>query len=62
MQQPDRLPGQKYHLPRPPTAFVGRSREIAGIIALLADPTCSLVTLVGVGGIGKTQLASEHDG
>jgi predicted ATPase/DNA-binding CsgD family transcriptional regulator len=43
----------------PPTLFLGRSQEIAGIGTLLSDPSCRLLTLVGPGGIGKTRLAME---
>lgn len=41
------------------TPFIGRQRELAEITALLADPACRLLTLVGPGGIGKTRLAIE---
>jgi predicted ATPase/DNA-binding SARP family transcriptional activator len=44
-------------VPRPTTPFVGRHAEVERAIALLGDPTCSLLTLVGPGGIGKTRLA-----
>lgn len=44
-------------LPLQPTTFVGRVRELAEIDALLRDPACRLLTLVGPGGIGKTRLA-----
>ncbi len=44
-------------LPFQPTAFVGRTTELAEIDALLGDPACRLLTLVGPGGIGKTRLA-----
>jgi predicted ATPase len=40
-----------------PTRFVGREREIAEIAAHLSDPACRLLTLIGVGGVGKTSLA-----
>jgi predicted ATPase len=46
-------------LPFQPTAFVGRVTELAEIDALLGDPACRLLTLVGPGGIGKTRLAIE---
>lgn len=39
--------------------FLGRSQEIEELGALLDDPSCRLLTLVGPGGIGKTRLAVE---
>ena len=42
-----------------PTSFIGRSHEIDELVALLADPACRLLTLIGPGGIGKTRLAME---
>ncbi|MHB8627190.1 MAG: helix-turn-helix transcriptional regulator [Aggregatilineales bacterium] len=47
------------NLPVQPTAFVGRTEELAEIINLLDKPDCRLLTLVGPGGIGKTRLALE---
>jgi predicted ATPase/DNA-binding CsgD family transcriptional regulator len=47
------------NLPRQTTTFIGREREIAEIAALLDQPACRLLTLVGPGGIGKTRLAIE---
>ncbi len=44
-------------LPFQPTTFVGREAELTEIVALLNDPACRLLTLVGPGGIGKTRLA-----
>ena len=44
-------------LPTPLTGFVGRARELDEIHDLLARSR--LVTLVGVGGVGKTRLALE---
>jgi predicted ATPase/DNA-binding CsgD family transcriptional regulator len=41
------------------TPFIGRSQELDEIGALLDDPACRLLTLVGPGGIGKTRLATE---
>ena len=44
-------------LPSQSTAFVGRSAELTAVARRLADPGCRLLTLLGSGGIGKTQLA-----
>lgn len=44
-------------LPRRATSFIGRERDLAGIGAALAD--APVVTLTGVGGVGKTRLALE---
>jgi predicted ATPase len=48
-----------HHFPAQTTTFIGREQEIAEISALLVDPACRLLTLVGPGGIGKTRLALE---
>lgn len=42
-------------LPHPGTRFVGRARELENLCGLLRRERC--VTLVGIGGIGKTRLA-----
>ena len=46
-------------LPPQPTPFVGREEELARLTALLANPSCRLLTLVGPGGIGKTRLGIQ---
>jgi DNA-binding SARP family transcriptional activator/predicted ATPase len=46
-----------YVLPLQPTQFVGRESELSELGALLAEPACRLLTLLGPGGIGKTRLA-----
>jgi non-specific serine/threonine protein kinase len=51
------LPG---NLPVTLTSFVGRRRELAEVRQLLAQSR--LVTLTGVGGVGKTRLAVEAAG
>lgn len=43
------------NLPEPLTSFVGRGREISGVMKALAH--ARLVTLLGPAGIGKTRLA-----
>jgi predicted ATPase/DNA-binding SARP family transcriptional activator len=44
-------------LPAPPSAFLGRSRELSELAALLHSPDTRLLTLTGAGGTGKTRLA-----
>jgi predicted ATPase/DNA-binding CsgD family transcriptional regulator len=43
------------NLPADATSFVGRGRELADVRYLMSS--CRLLTLVGVGGVGKTRLA-----
>lgn len=47
------------NLPAATTNFVGREAQLAEIERLLADPACRLITLTGVGGIGKSRLALQ---
>jgi predicted ATPase/class 3 adenylate cyclase len=51
------LPGARRNLPSLPTAFIGRDQVVADIKALLSGNSVRLLTLTGVGGIGKTRLA-----
>ena len=52
-------PRPPHNLPAPLTAFVGREAESAQVIALLRNPDCRLVSVIGAGGVGKTRLALE---
>ena len=47
------------NLPSQLTTFIGRDKEIAEFVNLLADPNIRLLTLLGAGGIGKTSLAIQ---
>jgi DNA-binding winged helix-turn-helix (wHTH) protein len=53
----DRDRGKRSNLTEPLTSFIGRERELVEIKRLL--PGKRLLTLVGVGGIGKTRLALQ---
>jgi tetratricopeptide (TPR) repeat protein len=53
------VPRARHNLPAQTTRFVGRQRELAKLAALLEQPDCRLLTLVGLGGVGKTRLGLE---
>ncbi|GAC1487064.1 MAG: hypothetical protein NVS1B1_02590 [Candidatus Limnocylindrales bacterium] len=46
-------------LPRPLTRLIGRASEVATVVGSMSDPATRLITLIGIGGIGKTRLALE---
>jgi predicted ATPase/class 3 adenylate cyclase len=53
------LESRPNNLPRQPTLFLGREREVDQVVALLQRPEVQLLTLTGPGGTGKTRLALQ---
>jgi len=52
-------PQMPHGVPFYPTPFLGRSSELAKIAQSLEDPACRTLTLIGVGGVGKSRLAAQ---
>ncbi len=48
-----------HHLPFSPTELLGRESELAAMERIFIETQCRLLTLTGVGGIGKTRLGIE---
>jgi predicted ATPase/DNA-binding XRE family transcriptional regulator len=46
-------------LPNPATPLVGREREVEEVAGMLTEKDVRLLTLTGIGGVGKTRLATE---
>ena len=55
---PLRTPGS-VDLPRPPTRFLGRERELFEAVSLVYDEDPRVLTILGPGGTGKTRFAIE---
>lgn len=53
------LSAHPHNLPQQPTHFVGRHRELSEIHKHVQDSNCRLLSLVGIGGVGKTRLAIQ---
>lgn len=49
----------RHNLPAPSTPFVGREDELAQAEGWLTDPGKRVVTVLGMGGVGKSRLAQE---
>ncbi len=47
------------NLPTPSAPFIGRTDEVTEVGLLLAEPACQVLTLVGMGGSGKTRFALQ---
>jgi predicted ATPase len=58
-QAPNTEHAHTNNLPLQPTPLLGREKEIAAVCALLRQPEVRLVTLTGLGGVGKTRLGLE---
>ncbi len=46
-------------LPRPMTEFIGREDELDYLARCLANPSCQLISINGLPGVGKSRLAIE---
>jgi predicted ATPase/DNA-binding SARP family transcriptional activator len=51
------IPTHRHNLPLQVTPFIGREAELARLVQRIEDPAYRLVSLIGIGGVGKTRLA-----
>jgi len=58
LEQPSPAP-PNLKLSRPLTPLVGREHEVNLVVQQLYEPNCRMLTLTGLGGVGKTRLALE---
>ena len=56
---PALYPEARHNLPLPTAPLIGREDELDAISAALTDPCCHLLTVFGLGGVGKSHLALE---
>jgi predicted ATPase/tetratricopeptide (TPR) repeat protein len=56
------LSSRPNNLPQQPTPFVGRKRELARLLDLARSGRHRLITILGIGGMGKTRLALHAAG
>lgn len=50
---------KRHNLPAVTHPFVGRETELQQLSEWLRGPSCHLITLLGIGGVGKSRLARE---
>ncbi|MEM7131556.1 MAG: tetratricopeptide repeat protein [Chloroflexota bacterium] len=48
---------RRHNLPAESTPFVGRESELTALYEMLISPECQLITITGLGGMGKTRAA-----
>jgi predicted ATPase/DNA-binding XRE family transcriptional regulator len=58
-RRPAREGSARHNLPTPQTSFVGRERDLVRLRGLILRQRHTAVTIIGVGGVGKSRLAIE---